>query len=63
MSLKARRELLNSIRARYVRAEKPLKTKILDEFVQATGYGRKHAVALLNKNADQIERGSAAKIR
>ncbi len=50
MSLRARRELLNSIRERYRQAAKSTKTKILDEFMESTGYGRKHAVALLNKD-------------
>ena len=52
-SLKARRELLNSIRERYRQAAKSTKTKILDEFMESTGYGRKHAVALLNKDRAQ----------
>ena len=56
MSLKARRELLNSVRERCRQAAKSAKTKILDEFMESTGYGRKHAVALLNKDRDQTLR-------
>jgi hypothetical protein len=56
MSLRARRELLNSIRERYRQAAKQTKTKILDEFMESTGYGRKHAVALLNRDKDQTQR-------
>jgi hypothetical protein len=55
MSLKARRELLNSIRERYSLAAKQTKTKILDEFMASTGYGRKHAVALLNSAKDKTQ--------
>jgi len=46
MSLQARRELLNKLRARYRGADKKQKNKILDEFIQVTQYGRKHAIAL-----------------
>ena len=56
MSLKARRELLNRIRARYRQSGKQKKTTILDEFMEATGYGRKHAVALLNRDENQTKR-------
>lgn len=48
MSLQARRELLNNLRPRYCKANKKQKKQILDEFVQVTQYGRKHAIALLN---------------
>ena len=56
MSLQARRELLNSLRPRYCRADKRQKNKILDEFIQVTKYGRKHAIALLNKDEQQTDR-------
>ena len=44
MSLAARREMLLSIRQRYLAAKRPEKTKILDGFVAATGYDRKVTV-------------------
>jgi hypothetical protein len=50
MSLRARRELLNRIRERYHQSDRKQKSKILDEFVEATGYGRKHAIALLQSD-------------
>ncbi len=56
MSLQARRELLNSLRPRYREANKTQKKKILDEFIQVTNYGRKHAIALLNKDVSQTLR-------
>lgn len=56
MSLQARRELLNSLRPRYRGAAKRQKNKILDEFIQVTQYGRKHAIALLNRDEQQTDR-------
>lgn len=49
MSLAARREMLFSIRQRYLCARRPEKSKILDGFVAATGYDRKYALVLLRK--------------
>lgn len=48
MSLAARTELMCSVRERYQQATWKEKTKILDGFIAATGYGRKYAIALLN---------------
>lgn len=48
MSLSARRELLTSVRQKYRAASWSEKGKILDGFVVATGYGRKHAIQILN---------------
>lgn len=48
MSLKARREMLESLRSRYLDANKGGKSRILDGFVAATGYDRKYAIRLLN---------------
>lgn len=56
MSLHARRELLNSVRERYLQADRAGKGAILDEFVNATGCGRKHAIGLLNKPSKETER-------
>jgi len=47
MSQKSKRELLESIRPRYLKANKIEKQKILDEFTSATGYHRKHAIRVL----------------
>ncbi len=48
MSLQARRELIFRIRDRYHQADKPGKTEILNGFLHATGYGRKHAITVLS---------------
>lgn len=55
MSLKSRRELTNSIRERYAAADRRQKTIILDEFTAATGYGRKHAIAVLRRASAATE--------
>lgn len=52
MSLAARREMLASIRQKYRDSSWCDKGKILDGFVAATGYGRKHAISLLNSAVD-----------
>ncbi|WP_262966911.1 hypothetical protein [Methylobacter psychrophilus] len=52
MSLSARKELLASIRQRYCDSSWIDKGKILDGFVAATGYDRKHAIQLMNSKAE-----------
>lgn len=47
MTIQARRELLSSVRDQYQCATWTEKRWILDGFVVATGYGRKHAISLL----------------
>ena len=47
MSLKSKRELLEAVRTRYLKANKAGKQKILDEFTSVTGYHRKHAIRVL----------------
>jgi hypothetical protein len=47
MSLKSKRELVEVVRARYLKANKTEKQKMLDEFTSATGYHRKHAIRVL----------------
>lgn len=47
MSLKSKRELVEVVRPRYLKASKVEKQKILDEFTSATGYHRKHAIRIL----------------
>lgn len=49
MSQRSRRELLMAVQPRYLKASRKGKTQILDEFVAATGYHRKHALRLLKK--------------
>jgi hypothetical protein len=44
----ARREVVESVRARYRSASEDDKRRMLDEFVAVTGYHRKHAIRLLN---------------
>ena len=47
MSLKSKRELLEVVRPRYLKAKKLEKQKMLDEFTCATGYHRKYAIRVL----------------
>jgi len=47
MSLKSKRELLEVVRPRYLKASKVEKQKMLDEFTSATGYHRKYAIRVL----------------
>jgi hypothetical protein len=54
MSLKSKRELLEVIRPRYLKANKAEKQKILDEFTSATGYHRKYAIRVL-KNQVRVQ--------
>jgi len=54
MSLKSKRELLEAIRPRYLKASKVEKQTMLDEFTAATGYHRKHAIRVL-KNQVQVQ--------
>jgi hypothetical protein len=47
MSQQSKRELLEEIRPRYLKAKNSKKHTILDEFVAATGYHRKYAIRIL----------------
>ncbi len=47
MTKQGKQELLKAIRPRYRKANKRVKSRILDEFVAATGYNRKYAIHLL----------------
>jgi len=49
MSQNSKKELLETIRPRYRKANRHEKQQILDEFVAITGYHRKHAVRILNQ--------------
>lgn len=55
MSLKSKRELIEVVQSRYLKASKFEKQKMLDEFTFATGYHRKHAVRVL-KNQVQVQK-------
>lgn len=48
MSHLSKKELLEVIRPRYLKASKKGKKQILDEFIAATGYHRKYAIRVLN---------------
>jgi hypothetical protein len=47
MTKQGKRELLQSVRPRYLKANRQSKARILDEFTAATGYHRKYAIRLL----------------
>ena len=51
MSQRSKRELLEAIRPRYLKANKAGKHRILDEYVAATGYHRKYAIRVLKHGA------------
>jgi hypothetical protein len=53
LSLATRKELIEAVRKRYQEAALAIKTDILDEFVELTGYHRKHAVRLLGPSAER----------
>lgn len=53
MTRESKAELLNRYRQLYAKARKREKTRILDTIVEATGYSRKHAIALLAQPASQ----------
>jgi hypothetical protein len=54
MSLNSKRELLEVVRPRYLKASQIEKQKMLDEFTSVTGYHRKHAIRVL-KNQVQVQ--------
>ncbi len=49
MTVAARRELALRTAVRYKNAARPEKKRILDEFLESTGFHRKHATRLLNE--------------
>lgn len=53
MSQRSKRELLERIRPRYLKAAKKEKQTILNEFVATTGYHRKYANRLLKQGASR----------
>jgi len=53
MSLKSKHELLEVTQPHYLQANKLEKQKILDEFIAATAYHRKHAIRLLHQTVQK----------
>ena len=53
MSLKSKRELLEVVRPRYLKAKKREKQKMLDEFTSVTGYHRKYAIRVLKNQVQK----------
>jgi hypothetical protein len=47
MSQRSKREMIEAIRPRYLKANKTGKEQILDELIATTGYHRKHAIRVL----------------
>lgn len=47
MSHRSKREMIEAIRPRYLKASKEGKAQILDEFIATTGYHRKYAIRVL----------------
>jgi len=47
MSHQSKREMIEAIQPRYLKANKAGKQQILDEFIATTGYHRKHAIRVL----------------
>ena len=56
VSTATRTEVLGAIRGWYREASKGGKTRMLDEFVALTGCHKKHAVRLLGRSAEPVER-------
>lgn len=59
VSKDVRKEIVEALRGRYDQAKRPEKGRILTEFVQISGYHRKHAIRLLN-GKDETECKAAA---
>jgi hypothetical protein len=49
MSLQTRKELIKKIRSKYHQASWVNKSKLLNGFIETTGYQRKYAIELLNR--------------
>lgn len=52
MTTMSKKELISAIKARYLKADKKEKSKILDEFCQSTDYARKYAITILAAGYD-----------
>src|SRR3954470_8085115 len=55
LSVATRRELIEAVAARHRAADRNNKKGILDEFVQVTGFYRKHAIRVLKKSPATAE--------
>src|SRR5690349_23646805 len=55
LSVTTRRELIDAVATRYRAAGRNQKKAILDEFVEVTGFHRKHAIRVLKKSPKQEE--------
>ena len=53
LSYRARRELLTQMVPRYQPASSAHKSRLLDRFVEWTGYDRKYAIRLLNRSQEE----------
>jgi hypothetical protein len=51
MSQRSKREMIEAIRPRYLKATKVEKARILDEFIAVSGYHRKYAIRVLKHGA------------
>jgi hypothetical protein len=63
VSAKTREELVQAVGERYRNAEDLAKRRILDEFVQLTGFHRKHAIRVLNAAGCAPARAAAPRSR
>lgn len=54
MTVKSRKELLAALRPMYAQVTWKEKQRVLDGFVAATGYNRKHAIVLLNGASTEV---------
>ena len=61
MTPQAKAEVLRHYRKLYQKAEKRERTRILDTITEATGYSRKHAIALLNHPTPSAKPAKRAK--
>ncbi len=55
LSMATRRELINAVADRYRSSNRIEKQKILDEFIEVTGFHRKHAIRALRRTCEGIE--------
>lgn len=61
MSQQSKRELLEVLRPRYLKASKVKKQRMLDEFTAVTGYRRKYAIRILKHPVERIRRKRAGR--
>jgi len=55
LTMNERKKLVNILHMRYVEASKKDKAKILDEFIQTTGYNRSYAAHLLKTHVEKVK--------